>query len=83
MTNYISGYSYVDSILDGINFWSWMTGIKFKEDFWLLIVLYPSSARLGSARIQLELEGFQLGSAQLVVNLDQLVWQRLWQNKLF
>ena len=30
------------------------------------LVMHPSSARLGSARIQLELEAFQLGSARLV-----------------
>ena len=41
------------------------------------LVMHPSSARLGSARIQLELELFQLGSARLVAFLGQLALQKV------
>ena len=34
--------------------------------------MHPSSARLGSARIQLELEGFQLGSAREIFEAARL-----------
>ena len=40
-------------------------------------MLHPSSARLGSARIQLELEASQLGSARLARILSQLVMQKI------
>ena len=40
------------------------------------LVLHPSSARLGSARIQLELEASQLSSAWLARILSQLVVQK-------
>ena len=43
----------------------------------------PSWARLSSARIQLELEAFQLGSARLVRFLGQLVLQKFGQIELF
>ena len=42
----------------------------------------PSWARLGSARIQLELEAFQLGSARLVQILGQLVRKKISWNEL-
>ena len=40
-------------------------------------MMHPSSARLGSARIQLELEVFQLGSARRMRFLSQLAFQKL------
>ena len=43
----------------------------------------PSWARLGSARIQLELEAFQLGSARLVQFLVQLVLRKFGHFELF
>ena len=43
----------------------------------------PSSARLDSAQIQLELEVFQLGSARLVRFLSQLALQKFGQIELF
>ena len=49
-----------------------MCGINALE-----VVMHPSSARLGSAQIQLEQEVFQLGSAQLVSFLSQLALQKL------
>ena len=42
----------------------------------------PSLARLGSARIQLELEAFQLGSARLMQILAQLVRKKISWNQL-
>jgi len=38
----------------------------------ILLVMHPSSAWLGSARIQLELEAFQLSLARLVSFLSLL-----------
>ena len=38
---------------------------------------------LSSARIQLELEDFQLGSAVLVRFWAQLILQKIWHNELF
>ena len=43
----------------------------------------PSWTRLGSARIQLELEAFQLGSARLVQKVGQLVSQNISWDELF
>ena len=53
----------------------------FMDQFWnqgYLLVMHPSSARLGSAQIQLELGGFQLGLARLVSFLSQLALQKLF-----
>ena len=43
----------------------------------------PSWARLASARIQLELEAFQLSSARLVRFLGQLILRKFGQIELF
>ena len=48
--------------------------------------IYTSTSdapELSSARIQLELEDFQLGSARLVRFWAQLILQKIWHNELF
>ena len=54
--------------------------VKF-QGLGIYLVMPPSWARLGSARIQLELEAFQLGSARLVQILGQLVWKKICWNE--
>ena len=46
------------------------------------VVMHPSSARLGSARIQLELEVFQLGSAREIFEPARLANLGSYEPKL-
>ena len=48
-----------------------------------MYVITSDAPELSSARIQLELEDFQLGSARLVRFWAQLILQKIWHNELF